>query len=296
MEDYRQIRTDEWNLYASMIPGWLLENAKEDENIELWGMTDFGVICGAAVLLKEPEAVSLKHIYIKKEYRGSGRGSRFLAELLYDAYEHRAKNFYTDYVPAQYPKLERLLLAYPVETKEMETFGTVRTTLGELAGKKYLKGSCGSIKALSECTEDGLRLLYQRLSKLGLDYVDLPLNKEDYLADYSAVVMEDGRPAGLLLVKGGKDISIPYLVNLSHNAAAPLEMIRFALQNGSRELSPDTVCRFAVVSRTLLVLLEKFEIPVNKGKRAVLDLSYFSHIGMRTNAYIEAALERSLYV
>lgn len=296
MEDYRQIRQDEREPYASMIPAWLLERAKEDENIELWGMTDFGVVCGAAALSKEPEAVSLKHIYIKKEYRGSGRGSRFLTELLYDAYKHQAEIFYTDYVPAQYPELERLLSVYPVEIKEMETFGTAAVTLGELTGKKYLKGSCGNVKALSECTEDGLRLLYQRLVELGLDYVDLPLNKEEYLADYSAVMMEEGRPAGLLLVKGGKEISIPYLVNLSRNAAAPLEMIRFALQKGNRELSPDTVCRFAVVSRTLLALLEKFEIPVNKGKRVQIDLSYCSRLGMRTNAYIETVSERSLYV
>ena len=288
MEDFRQLKQKEFSIYAHMIPRWLMEEALEDDGIEIWGMEDWGEACGAAVISRKPDMVELHHIYIAGEYRNSGRGGRFLMELMYYAYRLGASQFQVKYIMEQFPEMERLLRSYPMQIGEPEMVGNAESALGELANLHYLKGSYGSVKALSECTKEGLSHLYGEIISRSLDLVELPLRKDDYLAEYSAVAMENGRPAGLLLVKEADDgVFIPYMVNLSRNAAAPIEMIRFAVQKGIKKLSPDIKCHFVVINETLLALLEKLGMKIQKRRCAALDLSYFEECERNVTAYIE---------
>ena len=275
MEDFRKLEQRELSRYGHMIPKWLLRDSLEDDTLEIWGMEDWEEACGAAVISRKPDVVELLHIYIAEEYRGNGRGSRFLTELIYYAYKLGASRFQVKFIAEQFPKLEKLLKGYPMQQAETEMVGNVESTLEELAQLPYLKGSYGNIRALSECTTEGLSSLYTEISSRGLDWVEFPLKKEDYMTDYSAVVMEGGKPAGLLLVKkteGG--VMIPYMVNLSRNVAAPVEMIRFAVQKGIKKLPLDTKCQFAIINGILLTLLEKMGMKVRKRQCAELDLSY----------------------
>lgn len=288
MEDFRQLQQRELFKYAHMIPRWLMEEALEDDGIEIWGMEDWDEACGAAVISRKPDVVELLHLYIAKDYRNSGRGGRFLMELMYYAYRLGASQFQVKYIMEQFPEMERLLSSYPMQIGEPEMVGNAESTLGELAELHYLKGGYGSVKALSECTKEGLSHLYGEIISKGLDWVPIPLKKEEYLAKYSAVAMESGRPAGLLLVKEAEDgVFIPYMVNLSSNAAAPIEMIRFAVQKGSENLEPDIKCHFVVINETLLALLEKLGMKIQKRRCAALDLSYFEECERNVTAYIE---------
>lgn len=292
MEIVKRLRGAEVSVYAPMLPDWLLEDAAADADMQLFGMQVSGRACGAAVLLYEQESVLLQHIYIKKEYRGSGRGSRFLAELMQYAYRLRAKTFRVEYAAGRYTELERLLLAYPMKRAELDGIGNAECTLGELAELPYLKGSFGKIRALSECTRESLSGLYQRMTAQGLDLIPVPLQKGRYMEKYSAVVMEEGTAAGLLLVeRAGEQMRIPYMLNLSHNAAAPIEMIRFAIAKGCQDFPPETVCSFAVVNPILLTLLEKLGIRIQKRQEAVLELSYFAKNDRKIEAYIETMLD-----
>lgn len=288
MEEFRQLGQSELFAYVHMIPRWLLEDALENDSLEIWGMEDWGEACGAAVISRSPDVVELLHLYIAKDYRNSGRGGRFLMELMYYAYRLGASQFRVKYIMEQFPEMERLLRSYPMQIGEPEMVGNAESTLGELAELQYLKGGYGSVKALSECTKEGLSHLYGEIISRGLDLVEFPLKQDEYLAEYSAVAMENGRPAGLLLVKEAEDgVFIPYMVNLSRNAVAPIEMIRFAVQKGIKKLSSDIKCHFVVINEVLLSLLEKLGMKIQKRRCAALDLSYFEECERNVTAYVE---------
>lgn len=293
MEEYNLLQNaHQLRKYAHMIPEWLLASPKEEENRQFVGVSDFDTPCGVAVLSGEAGVLTLQYLYIAEDFRGAGRGERFLAELLFYAYHAQEQKFQVKYIPKQYPKLERLLRGYPFSYEE-EMVGSFSCTLGELAGLKYLQGGYGSVRALSECTEESLRPFYREVEVRGDDLVELPLKKKDYLADCCAVAIENGKPAGILLVKkdGEKSVTIPYLLNLSSNIAAPIEMIRFALQRSSKEYPPETMCRFAVISETLFRLLEKMGITfVRKRQQGVLDLSYFAQYEQTVERYINGEI------
>lgn len=293
MEEYILLRDkSQLSAYSHMIPKWLLESPKEEANMQFVGATDFDTPYGVAVMSSEAGTLTLQYLYIAEEFRGAGRGARFLTELLFQAYHRQEQKFQVKYIPGQYPKLERLLRGYPFSNEE-EMVGSFSCTLGELAGLKHLKGGYGSIRALSECTEESLRSFYREVEARGDDLVEMPLKKKDYLADCCAVTMENGKPAGLLLVKkdGDKAVTIPYLLNLSSNIAAPVEMIRFAIQKGSLAYPPETICSFAVISETLLRLLEKMGITfVRKRQQSTLDLSYLAPYEQRVERYINGEI------
>lgn len=289
MERIFCLQEEELAAYASMVPEWLFREAREEAAVQLWGMAEGKIPCGAAVLHRGEGVVTLRYLYIAEAYRKEGKGSRFLAELLHSAYHDGYQNFQVHYMPEEYPKLERLLTGYPFVHRE-EMVGSFSCTLGELAENPYLQGAYGNVRALSQCTEEGIRALCQEIVARGEDLVELPIQREQYLADCSAVAMEQGKPVGLLLVKEGKDggVEIPFLLNYGENVAAPIEMIRFAVQTGSRKYKKETSCSFAVVSKTLLQLLEKMGISQGKRRQqAVLSLSYFAAYEKAAQRYID---------
>lgn len=294
MEEYFLLEGDRIGAYAHMIPEWLFTRTEEGTEVQFWGMSDMGEPCGAAVLSGEDGVLTLQYIYIEKAYRGQGKGQRFFAELLYRAYHSPNRIFRVRYIPGEYPKLERLLSGYPFAQGE-EEIGSFSCTLGELLRLKYLQGAGNNVKALSECTEESLRPLYQEIAAREDDLVEMPLNRQEYIAECSAVALENGKPAGLLLVRKDKEgeISIPYLVNYSKNITAPVDMIRFALQEGGKKYSPETICRFAVVSETLLRLLEKLGMTFGKKRQqCTLELSYFAQYEQSAQLEIDEAAER----
>lgn len=278
--------------YVHMIPQWLLESDIEGEEVEFWGMEDWEVPCGVAVLNREDGVPTLKHLYVEKEYRESGRGSRFLTEILYRVYKRGDVRFQIKYIPKQYPELERLLRSYPMTCRE-EVIGSAFCTIKELAELKYLQGDFHNVQALSECTEESLTPLYQEIIRRQADLVELPLKKKDYLAEYSAVAMENGRPSGLLLVKEDEfGVTVPFLINVSENIAAPIEMIRFTLQKGSKAYPPETICRFAIVNESLLQILEKIGIStIQKRQCYTIELSRFYEYEQDVEAHIEVELQ-----
>lgn len=278
MEDFILLQEEQLAEFAHMIPKWLLESPKEGTAISFWGAFCSGIPCGAAVIEEESDRWTLRYVYILEEFRGSGRGTHFLQEMMYAAYLAKKQKFQVRYIPEQNPALKKVLNGYAF-FKEEEMLGSFSCTLGELSALATLQGGYGSVKPLSECTQESLAAFYREIGMRGTDLVELPLKKERYLADCCAAVIENGRTAGLLLVKEERDgtISIPYLINLSQNIAAPVQMIRFALQRGSRQYPPETVCRFAVISETLFRLLRKLGVTfVQKRQRLTMDLSYFA--------------------
>lgn len=289
-ERFILLQAEQLAAFSYMIPRWLLESDAEGMDIQFWGMTAFGTPCGAAVLSVEQDTLLLRYIYILEEFRGTGRGKRFVAELLDHAYREQKARFEVRYIREQYPVMEKILTGYPF-TREEEMLGSFSCRLGDLLKLPHLQGGYGSVKALSDCTQESLMIFYKEIEQRGMDLIELPLKKEDYVADCCAVTMENGRPAGLLLVREEKDktVFIPYILNLSQNIAAPIEMIRFALQMGSRRYQEDTVCRFAVIDATLFQILEKLGITfAQRRQKRTLELAYFAQYEQEAEDYVNS--------
>lgn len=294
MEEYVLLQKDNMGAYAHMIPAWLFMKPGEEKEVQFWGMSDFKTPCGVAVLSREEEVITLQYLYVEIAHRGQGKGQRFLAELLYRARQASARIFQIGYIPGEYPKLERLLQGYPFLEQE-EEITSFTCTLRELQNLKVLQGNSNHVKALSQCTEESLRPFYQELVERGDDLETVPLNRQEYVAECSAVAMDNGKPAGLLLVREDKpgEIEIPFLVSYSQNITAPVDMIRFAFQAGSRKYLPETICRFAVISETLMHLLEKMGMTFGKKRRkCILELSYFDRYESAAQLEIDDAADR----
>ena len=288
MENYKLLEEEQLRGYAYMIPRWLLESPREGADVQFWGVEESGIPCGAAVLSGEPGILTLQYMYMDEVFRKEGRGTKFLAELLHNAYHAGKREFRVRLIPGAYPEFEKLLNGYPFRREE-ERIGNFSCTLEELSQIKYFQGGFGSVESLSVCTNEELSPFYQKVIAREADLVEMPLNKNDYLADCSAVFMDQGKPAGLLLVKedGEGAVTIPLLVSLSKNLAAPIEMMRFSVQEGSRCYPPDTVCSFAVIDEALFQALEKLGMNfAKKRQRYTIELSYFADYDRRVQRYI----------
>lgn len=289
MEEYILLQGEQIGQYVHMVPDWLLMDFGKDHT-QFWGMEEEGVPYGVAVLQEEEQVVTLQYLYLEEPYRKVGRGQRFLTQLLLNAYHEGQHAFQAHYLPGEYPEMERLLRSYPF-LQEEESLGSVICTLEELSENKYIQGTYGNhIRALSECTEEGIRSFCQILEERGVGLVDLPINKADYVAECSAVLMEKGNPVGMLLVKEEKtgEITIPFLINFSSNVTAPIEMIRFAVQMGKNKYPKSTVCKFAIISESLLQFIEKIGIhSVKRRCVGILELSYFTKFEKDVESYLD---------
>lgn len=280
MDEYILLTEEQRREYEPMIPQWILHLEKEYVDVDFWGMRSFGSPGGVAVLSEEGKEMKLLYLYLTEEYRHTGRGSAFLQELINHAYERGCQSFVVSYIPGVYQDFEELLLQYDFHREDEKT-ASFSCSLQELLMIPQLQGSFKSVKSLPACSEQSLHSLYRTMMEAGEDYVDLPLRKQEYLGKCCAVAMEENQPAGLLLVKtvSEKEITIPLMVNYSHNVMAVMDMMRFALQQAQKLLPSDTSCHFDVVNESLVLLLEKLGIPITaKRQRCTLDLSYLKEI------------------
>lgn len=280
MDEFILLSREQRREFEQMIPQWLLDSETDWMDMDYWGMKSFGSPSGAAVLTRDGEEMTLRYLYVTEEYRHAGRGSTFLWELISHAYNEGCKSFVTSYMPGQFPDFERLLWSYSFQTEEEEV-GSFSASLKELAQIPQLQGSYRSVRPLSECSEQSLQPLYRMMMEEGEDYVALPLKKQEYLADCCAVAFDKDQPLGILLVKqvSDQEVTLPLIINFSHNALSTLEMMRLAVSQGSRVLSPETRCSFDVVNGALLQLMEKMGIrAAKKRQRCTLDLSFMKEI------------------
>jgi len=292
MEDFWILKSEDMWRFDYMIPDWILQLDPILEDITFWGMTDWNEPCGVAVTTIENGIPTMIYLYIDPDYRRSGKAERLIREIMYQSYKRGSDCIRVKYIPDKYPQIVNLLRLFPGE-KEEEFVGTASGTIEEFLGLKYLQGNTGSVKALSQCTQASLRSLYKKIVEQGEDLIELPPKKGEYVEECSAIIMENGVPAGLLLVKKeGEEIKVPYMINLSSDIAAPIEMIRFALKKGGEMFPLQTRCSFVIINEILFQLLGK--IGVKTQKREVLSISLEQYKIYERNANVTVGLAMDL--
>ncbi len=288
MEEFFLLEESQLAAYGHMIPDAWKELSWKTAAVQYWGVAYLGIPCGAAVVSSEPETLWLHHIYIAAEFRKRGIGLRFLTKLLLYAYHDGKKYLRLRCMQGAYKELERLLSAYPF-TCQKENIGSFSCRLGQLAKNPYFQGKYKEIQPLSKCSEASLKPFYQKIQQQEENIAGFPLNRKEYLADVCSVKLEQGKPAGILLVRAeaAGEVRIEYLLNYASDVAAPLEMLCFAVQTGSRLYPPETISHFDVVNETLFRIVDKIGLSAAARKQCyTMELSYFARYEKMVNSYI----------
>jgi hypothetical protein len=83
----------------------------------------------------------------------------------------------------------------------------------------------------------------------------MPIDPTQYSVKASAIFMEDDNPAGMLLLSHSKEgIEIPYVVSLSTNPLALMDMFFFAM-NKVEKASDDVAVGMSLVDNKLEIIL-----------------------------------------
>ena len=270
--------------YKDLIPKDIMEEVMEDRYSLIFGIEAYDTACGAvAVRLTRPEAQILWY-YIDPGFRGQGIGSDIFIQLTSILYY----NYDIDYVSMELyagadPKLRRLFYGYEATYEDLRSC-SFSTTVGRLYNCPKLSGHAKHCISFRELDDAGLYDLSKKLRQNGMEFIEFPIKKEDYLSDVSAVYMADDKPAGILLVKKrGQDVEIPFLASLSKDPRAIMEMMCFTRKAAVR-LGEDTVIsmnlvdpRFVAVLKNILDMDDEEDGFVH-GTRITLPLDYKDEI------------------
>lgn len=281
--------------FSSFIPTMIKEEYQTNPALRFYGITtqeqdtqegshestdESGLVItavGVVVIEEEGRQAELRYIYLEEGYRGRGIADRYMDKLIYMLWEKGIQRFVAHYSPEEVPQLRKLLKKQGFKM-ETESIGTFRFMLGDLEKEEVLKGTASHVISLSDCRPDLLRGFCQEIADRGEDFIELPIQLDQYISECSAVYQEEGVPKGLLLLEmaGEKHVRIPYLVSYTREPLALLEMIRFLYDRGMKQLTEDTLCEFHTLDPALTVAVEKFlRISAMRQESAYLDMTRF---------------------
>ncbi len=277
----RITKIDEVNFsyYYSMLPDRFYEYMEEDKGTLIFGIENFGMAAGAAMIRRVSEDAELVWYYVNERYRGRGVGAEGLLRLMQlfrQSYgmESISVNLYA----GADEEVKRLFLGYPVE-KNYPAQSIFRTTAGALRASGKLGTGGEKSVALSDLSPEKLDSLNKALAEYGKDLVPLPIKPEEYLARQSAVFMENGEPAGVLLLKKvRREIRISLLASFANDRASVLDMIAFTVANSTR------------FDDAMVVSMNIVEPKVEKLVRFILSLEEGDNTGFETGEHIRLNL------
>lgn len=280
--------------YLPLIPAYVLEEAATDENTEIFGIESDQAAAGAIVLRIMPPEAEIIWYYLDPSFRGRGTGSESFQELLEMLKGTEDIRYLTMDIPADAPpELKGLFAGYPAEYEKQSTV-LFRTRIGEIRSSKPLQGTPKNTVSLESLDDKYMRALSNMLVQEHLDYIPMPIDRSRYMADMSAVFMEDGLPVGVLLVaKKGQNLEIPFMANLSKNPTAIMDMMYFVCEKTKR-FAEDTMISMNLVEegmlkmiKALLKLEETEESGFHRAERATLSLEFLEKYERETEEMIE---------
>ena len=281
MAELINITEDNFPAFSPMLPRYIVESFMSDGSVLLFGIESEGMAAGVCAVRVTPPQADIMWFSLHSTFRGYGIGAESLMELnmlLRDSYN---VSFITmDLSAGSDPKLRRLFAGLPATYSKTDEC-VFTTTFGAMRSSERIKGKHDHCIPLLELDVHQLAAFCSELKRDGLDYIDMPIDPDDFLKDMSAVYMEDGKPLGMMLFSKKEDtLELPYLVSLSSNNLALMEMISFAKDN-SGSIKDDDTLYMNLVDDRLIGLIKAFlfmDKDDNSGfvnnTRITLDLDY----------------------
>ncbi|MCR5099223.1 MAG: hypothetical protein K6B14_09775 [Lachnospiraceae bacterium] len=289
-----QINDVNFGYYLPLLPVGFIEILSEDEKTLAFGIEAVGSAVGAIIVKQIAFEADITWFYVQEELRELDIHSEallHLSELLHDSYG--VSVIHMDIAAGSDAYLSDMFNGFHVERTALPQC-IFETTLGALsASDKIDRKSTGSM-ALSALDKKQLMSFCNELINRGLDYVFMPIDPEDYLADQSAVFMEDGSPTGILLIsKQGEDLNISYMASISKSPTVISDMISFSIDK-VRRFGEDTRVTVSIVEpriKTLLKGLLSMEPEDDYGftysQRVTLNLGFLDEVEAFTTLLIE---------
>jgi len=254
------IRGEEIDFYLSFIPQTLQQSYLMQANLLLYGIRYLDTACGVIVVEAQSENALIKYIYLAEDYRHRGMAGEALNELLFELYGAGYVTVSASYIPELYPDMHDRLWCMGFQIEEAES-GFFSIPVDTLADKPLLKGKTNHVVALRDVSKMELNRLCNKLVETGYDLVDMPIRKEQYLADSSGVFMENGEPKGIILLEQDREkadvAKVPLLYCGASSQSAPVELVRFMAQSGLEQQQHIRTCQISALSESVKEFIRK---------------------------------------
>ena len=279
-------------LFESFLPKEVFSSFIEDNTLSLIGFCSGNKACGAAVVRFMPEESELCWICVAPEKKNGIDDYEFFNKLLIQLYQRGNRSISVFMPVGENEWAEEMFKVYGITYKDSGT-GIVHTTLERfLAGDLSAKKPSKNCKPLKDVTDKELAYICNAAAKAGVDYVKMPIRKEDYSDELSAVAFTDGKPAGIILVSRLEEnsLAVPYLYTTTSNPTAVLELIRYATEAIKESYPPETKIDIPFVEKKIVDLVESKgnALSVVRNKRGTISLDFIER------AYVGAEAEVSM--
>lgn len=281
MQYLTTINRDNHAWYDAFLPVSIREAYLADEHIALLGINEDDTACGAIALrLCRPEA-ELLWIFLAESHRGRGLATLAMLDLTHDLRDEDYERLIASEPPSKETtgEFEELMSFFPHTVQEQEA-SVVYSTVEELLRIKDFAGPESASVPLSQVSSVTLHELEQAAIESDNDLIPMPIRREDYLQDLSAVCMENGVPSGILLVSrtSPQVLTLAYLYSTSSSPNTALDMVRFFLRRAG-ELPGRHFLRMNLVNPGLLGFLrDRAHVEVRAGRTYTIDLRYIDRI------------------
>jgi hypothetical protein len=290
------VTKDDISKFESFMSREAITSFLEDETLSLIGFCSGDTAYGVAMIRFMEVESELYWLYMAPEVRNGTDDYDFFMRLLTMLYR-RGNSSITVFMPAGENRwAEDLFRSYDIIYEDSGT-GVIHTTLerflgGNLAPKKLSK----NCRPLMDVPNKDLNYICNAAEKAGVDYVKMPVNRDDYLGIVSAVFYEKNDPAGIILVKQSAEdtLTVSYLCAITPNPAAVLDLIRYASEAVKNSYSLETKLEIPFVDSKLADTTMSRGNPVSivRNKRGRISLDFIE--SAMSEAAAEVAAEMGL--
>ncbi len=258
---------------AKLLPLEYMTDYVMEDTLAAYGMYINDELKGIALIRDEVMEVVLHYLYVDDDCKFFL--SYFIDSIAYDMYNKGVEKLIYHFLEGDDSDLIKILErnGFVVSRDEIAMF---EFSIKQLSEIPMLNASSRNVISLEELDNIRLRNICTDIMEANEDIVDMPLNKNEYLANCSAVYMKEDKARGLLLLQRDKDgkLLIPYIFSNSTEPMAIVDMIKFTFNTAREQFDENESCRTYVVDPVLVKIVEKITMVSPRYRQnAVYDLS-----------------------
>lgn len=275
MEMISRLSEENIEEYIELLPYEYLGIYEYAENTFMYGMSDEGIPCGIALLENENDDVIIH--YLNTYGKNKHDMYSFVNFIAYELYQQGVERLIWKYLEDDDFDY-KLMLANLGFVSTSDDIAVFEFSIKDLLSNDFLNTMSRDTVSLKDIGGFELKKFCAEITNEFKNIVEMPIKKELYVADCSAVYMEKNVPKGILLLQMEEDIlHIPYIYSGSSNPKAIIEMMRFMFSQAKKKYSEYTICKIYVVDPLLVRIVEKVTGITGKYQQiAVRNLNLFS--------------------
>ncbi len=263
--------------YIKFIPREFFIDYINNDNMFIYGIKDEGVECGIAILEKNIMDILIHYVYLDENK--SMLLYTFINTIAFymyrEGYECMVWKFLDDDEGSYKRKIANM--GFAVRQNEIAAFSFSIKQLSQVA---ILNAPYHNVISLKDTDGLTLKKLCLEIADKGKDIIEMPINKDNFIAECSVVYMEKNVPKGIMMLQKDDDntLRIPFIYSSSKQTTAIIDMMRFMFATASKKIDENMICNAYVVEPVLVRIIEK--LTGIKGRYQYIGTRDFQLIGM----------------